>query len=262
MTSTMLAGLAFGLAVVAAARSTWSPCGISMLSTLTPLGERSRGHRYPVTVSWFVLGATFGGASLGAVMAGLAYGAGRLSLSGQGVAVAVVAAAAVTIASDLRLGGFHLPTVPRQVNENWTGRYRHWVYATGFGWQIGTGVTTYVMTAAVYLLVVLAALTGTPLVALAVGTTFGLVRGLAILLGIRLSAPEAIRAFHARFEAAAHASLGVALSAQANVLALALARAVDAPLTLALALVDGPLVLAFALVRWSPWPRSLGRHAP
>lgn len=224
MSSSILVAVAFGLAVVAAARSTWSPCGISMLSTLTPIGERSRGHSYPVTVGWFVVGAVAGGATLGVLSAGLAALVGVWSPSARAVAVLVVVAAVVTIGSDLKVAGLRLPTVPRQVNEVWTGRYRNWVYAAGFGAQIGVGLSTYVMTAAVYLTIVLAALTGRPLTALLVGVTFGTVRGLAILLGARLRSPEAIRRFHQRFESLAATSLAIAVAAQIVVLAVAAGR--------------------------------------
>jgi hypothetical protein len=54
----------------------------------------------------------------------------------------------------------------------------------------------------VYLLVVLAALAGNPLVALAVGGWFGVIRGLAVLLTARLEDPGALLAFHRRFAAA------------------------------------------------------------
>jgi len=60
------------LAVAAAVRSTWSPCGLSMLSTVTPVAERARGHRYWVTACWFLAGAVLGGATLGLVAAALA----------------------------------------------------------------------------------------------------------------------------------------------------------------------------------------------
>jgi hypothetical protein len=120
----------------------------------------------------------------------------------------------VTIASDLGIGGLHLPTVPRQVNEVWTGRYRSWVYAAAFGAQIGAGIVTYVMSAGLYLLVVLAAMTGRPVEALLVGLTFGLVRGLAVLLGVGLTTPAATREFHRRFEELAPWSLAAAVCAQ------------------------------------------------
>ena len=60
----------------------------------------------------------------------------------------------------------HPPFFKRQVNEYWLGRYRAWVYGSGFGWQIGAGVTTYIMTAAVFLTVALGALTAGPVAAL------------------------------------------------------------------------------------------------
>jgi MFS family permease len=195
-----------------------------MLSTLTPIAERSRGHRYPVTVGWFVAGAVAGGAALGAMSAGLATLAGLWSPSQRAVAILVVLAAAVTIGSDLKVAGLSLPTVPRQVNEVWTGRYRSWVYAAGFGAQIGVGLSTYVMTAAVYLTIVLAAMTGSPAVALLVGVTFGTVRGLAILLAARLRSPEAVLRFHERFEGLAETSLAAAVAAQIAVLGVAAGR--------------------------------------
>src|SRR5262245_28638289 len=57
MMSTLIPVLGVVVAVAAAVRSTWSPCGLSMLSSITPFGERSRGHRYSVTAAWFVVGA-------------------------------------------------------------------------------------------------------------------------------------------------------------------------------------------------------------
>ena len=55
-----------GLAVSAALRGMWSPCGLSMLSQLNPVTERGRGHRFALTAAWYVLGAVVGGAALGA----------------------------------------------------------------------------------------------------------------------------------------------------------------------------------------------------
>ena len=108
--------------------------------------------------------------------------------------------AAVTVASDLNLGGFRLPSHTRQVNESWLDEFRSWVYGGGFGWQIGVGLATYVTTAAVYLMIAMAALTGDPLVAFLLMTGFGFVRGLAVLLGRRLTTPERLFALHRRLE--------------------------------------------------------------
>jgi hypothetical protein len=196
-----IAVLAVVTAVAAAARSTWSPCGLSMLSTITPLAEASRGRRFRSTATWFVVGALVGGATLGAGAALAAALIGALDLSGTVLLGLAAAAAALAMACDARLGGLRTPGHIRQVNEDWLERYRPWVYGAGFGWQIGVGLATYIMTAAVYLTVALAALTGGPLAALGIGCLFGLARGLAILLGARITTPAALVAFHRRFDA-------------------------------------------------------------
>lgn len=194
-----ITALAALVAVGAAARSTWSPCGLSMLSTITPVAERGKGHRYRATAAWFVLGAAAGGATLGLLLAGLAAAVGHLSTDPSVLGVAALGAALVGAASDAGVAGVRLPIHRRQVNERWLDQYRPWVYAAGFGWQIGTGVATYVTSAAVYLMLALAVLTGRPFAALAIGTGFGLCRGLAVLLTRRLVTPSQLRAFHRRF---------------------------------------------------------------
>lgn len=209
------------VAVAAAIRSTWSPCGLSMLSTITPIGERGRNHRYYSTAAWFVLGAVLGGATLGAGAALLAVGVGALDLSGTAALGAVAVLAAVTIASDLQLGGFRLPSHTRQVNETWLDQYRSWVYGGGFGWQIGVGLATYVTTSAVYLMVAIAALTGSPVAAFAIVTGFGLVRGLAVLLGRHLTSPDRLLALHRRLEKLLPTAQRAVVLVQAVVLAVA-----------------------------------------
>jgi hypothetical protein len=201
----MTVGIAVVASIVAAAaavRSTWSPCGLSMLSTITPLGERAKGHSYRTTAAWFVLGATVGGATLGAAMALLAGGARSLHPSPETLGLVALCAALVAAGSDANVVGRRLPIHRRQVNERWLDQYRPWVYAAGFGWQIGSGLSTYITTAAVYLLVVLAALTTNPAVAVALGVCFGLLRGLAVLLTRHLSSPTELFAFHRRVTAA------------------------------------------------------------
>jgi MFS family permease len=198
---TLLIALAATTAVAAAVRSTWSPCGLSMLSTITPMAERSRGRRWGLTAAWFLLGALVGGATLGALAA---VGAAGVALLQPSVTAALLVAAVVALAAaaaDLGLGT-RLPHHRRQVDEVWLDQYRSWVYGVGFGWQIGTGLATYIMTAGVYLTVVLGALSGRPGVAFGIGVLFGVVRGLAIFLGARLTDPQRLRSFHQRFDTA------------------------------------------------------------
>lgn len=199
--TTTLTVLALLVAATAAARSTWSPCGLSMLSSLTPFGERSKGHRYAATCAWFVVGATTGGVALGAAAAGLAALVRTSGASSATVGFVGLVAVGVAAVSDTGLAGARLPAHYRQVNERWLDAYRPWVYGAGFGFQIGCGLATYITTAAVYLAVVLAVLTTHPLAALVVGAVFGLVRGLAVTLTRHLGTPTAMLAFHQRFAA-------------------------------------------------------------
>ena len=193
--------LAFVVAVTAAIRSTWSPCGWSMLSTLTPLSERSRGNRFGRTGTWFVVGATLGGATLGLIGAAIAVGVAAWDPSRTATWAVVAAASTAAVALEMfGAGRLALPHHRRQVNELWLDQFRPWVYGMGFGAQIGFGLATYIMTAAVYLTVVMAGVTASPLVAVAVGTTFGFVRGLAVFASARCHTPQQLAAFHRRFE--------------------------------------------------------------
>ncbi|HJQ03731.1 MAG TPA: hypothetical protein VJ851_19205 [Jatrophihabitans sp.] len=186
------------VAAVAGARGTWSPCGLSMVSAINPLAERGRGYRYWLTALWFVAGALAGGALFGAIAAAAAWPIHALPASITALVGSL--GCLVALACDCKVGRFRLPIHPRQVNERWLMQYRRWLYASGFGFQIGTGFATYIMTAATYLVVLLAALTGSPAWALITGLTFGLVRGAAVLLSSRCRSPESLRALHRKLD--------------------------------------------------------------
>ncbi|HEU5008932.1 MAG TPA: hypothetical protein VFT67_18340 [Jatrophihabitantaceae bacterium] len=219
---TMLTGLAFGVAVVAAVRGLWSPCGLSMVSALNPMAERGRGHRYWLTATWYLLGAVAGGSVLGAGCALLAAGISAAGLGPQLRALVATAAALACWLSDGTVTRWSLPVHPRQVNERWIGRYRRWIYAAGFGAQIGTGFATYVMSAAVYLAAALGVLTGNAVLAFAVGVTFGAVRGLGLLCGALARTPDRLRRVLGRLAATADASLLACVGAEGAAAALAL----------------------------------------
>lgn len=207
----VVAGL---VAAVSAARGVWSPCGLSMLSSITPMAEAGRGNKFKVTANWFVVGGVVGGLSLGALAAAIAAGLGALGLSiaarlGIGAALAVV-----TAGIDLGAFGISLPIFKRQVNDAWLRTYRSWVYGAGFGWQIGFGVATYIMTAGVFLTIGLAVLTASPMQALAVGATFGLVRGSAVWIGRSATTPSALGRVHERLDNAAPVARAAAAGVQ------------------------------------------------
>ncbi len=202
------------IATVAALRGMWSPCGLSMISSITPMAERSKGHRFGVTATWFTLGGLAGGVTLGA---GMALGAWAVAAGGIGKSVTVAVfgvAALVTVASDLELFGFRLPIHPRQVNETWLPRLRPWAYASGFGWQIGCGFATYIMTGAVYLTVAAGVLSADPVVAFALGVLFGTVRGLCVFTALGADDPASLRRLHATIDRFTSVSLDVAIAAQ------------------------------------------------
>ncbi|MDT4915407.1 MAG: hypothetical protein QOH89_107 [Pseudonocardiales bacterium] len=202
---------------VAAARGLWSPCGLSMLSALNPVSEATRGNRFWATACWYMVGAAAGGALLGVGCAAGAAAVGRADLDGPTMWLLVLGAAAVALVSDSRVLGWSLPEHPRQVDERWLRTYRRWIYAGGYGVQIGTGFATYIMTAAVYLVVALATISGDPVLAFAAGLLFGIVRGLAIAVaGVARSADQ-LRTLLARVDAWAGPSLLLACSVEVAV---------------------------------------------
>jgi hypothetical protein len=192
-----------------------------MLGSITPLGERGRGRRWHVTAALYIVSSFVGGAAVGAVL-GLA-----------GVPVAPVPAAArlavlgaivaLGIAVDRHAFGFALPSPRRQVDEEWLTRYRGWVVGVGFGVQLGVGIVTVVTSSTTYACLVAAFVSARPLAGAAIGGTFGLVRGTALLLVAGVRSPErlglvdrAVRRFDApaaRATLAAQAVLAIAAAA-------------------------------------------------
>src|SRR5581483_8474812 len=128
-----------------------------MLSSITPLGERGRNNRFATAAAFFIAGSLLGGVATGAV----AGGAGALVLPDSAVAdgIVIVLAALTGALLDAGFRGARLPTITRQVDENWLQKYRPWVYGIGFGFQLGTALATIVSPAAVYLMIIAAVLT-------------------------------------------------------------------------------------------------------
>ena len=170
-----------------------------MLASIHPLGERARGQRFSVTVVALTIGSIGGGAIFGALLGGLGSfigGSGSVAIRAAVLAVAAVIAAAV----DGRRNG-SVPSWHRQVNEDWLGRYRGWVYGLGFGAQLGVGVLTIVTTAAVYLTWIAAAITASPGRGLVVGAGFGLARSVPLFASASLVTPGSITTRVSRWEA-------------------------------------------------------------
>src|SRR5262245_49259464 len=166
-----------------------------MLASINPLGERSRNRRWGATMAWYVAGSIAGGVVMGVTFGLLGEGFDALFTREDNVtALLVLGVGLVGLAFDLRLFGWRLPTIIRQVDENWIPRYRAWVYAGGFGFQLGLGVVTVVATSAVYLTWALAALAGSVWGGIVIGATFGAVRAMPMLLVARIDSPGLLRA--------------------------------------------------------------------
>ncbi len=161
-----------------------------MLGSITPLGERGRNRRWGITVTTYVIGSMLGGVAIAGALgwAGTAIGLGGLSAT---VRLGVLAVAVlVGVAFDLRLWGLRLPTIHRQVNEDWMVRYRSWVYGLGFGVQLGLGVVTIVTTSAIYAMLLAAALSGSAATGAVIGGVFGFLRAAIVFAVAGVRRPE------------------------------------------------------------------------
>jgi hypothetical protein len=203
-----------------------------MLGSINPLGERARGSRWGVTAGSFALASVVAGAGAGWVLGWLGWAVLREAT----VPMRMLVFGAIVLAGtalDLRLGSLRLPSIHRQVNEDWLGRYRGWVVGVGFGAQLGVGVATIVTTSAVYATLAAAVLVASPAAGLAVGLVFGAARAVSIVGAAGADTPAEVAALDARFRrwegpariAAVAAQLALAVTA----VVLALTWTSDAP---------------------------------
>jgi len=157
-----------------------------MLTSITPLGERGRGSRWGVTLSFMLLGSTLGGAAVGVLLGllGDATVGPATSASAEWRLYLLAALLGAAFVIELGVGGVGIPTIRRQVDERWLNAYRGWVYGFGFGVQLGAGVVTIVSTASVYVTFAACWLAGAALPGLAIGAVFGAARA-ATLFGAR-----------------------------------------------------------------------------
>lgn len=163
-----------------------------MLTSIHPLGERARHNRWALTVGAFVTGAVGTGVLLGGILGWI----GHL-IPGEAwrwpVAAGVVAAAGVADLIRLRP-----PGPRRQVNEDWIGTYRGWVYGGGFGAQLGAGLATYVVTWGVWAMFALMVAVGNPFGGALIGAAFGLGRSVFPLAAGRIDRPSRLTDFSRR----------------------------------------------------------------
>jgi hypothetical protein len=208
-----------------------------MLSSISPLGERARATRWGTTVTAYLLGSLLGGLALGALSAVLGALVPASLRSSLGVTLAVGVVLVLLAVLDLlasptsgRRPLVRLPSWQRQVDEQWLGRYRGWVYGVGFGAQLGFGVVTIITSATVYAVVLVTAWSGDVRVGLVVGGAFGVVRALPVLAARRVHEPASLRRLLARVERwarpAEHVAVGSLSAAGAVVVAVGVAGGV------------------------------------
>lgn len=177
-----------------------------MLTSISPLGEQARGNRWATTATAYVGASLLGGLTVGAL----------LGVAGSQVHAPVLVAVLVCALAALLDAVGLMPTLPRQVDEDWLSRYRGWVYGAGYGYQLGLGVVTIVTSAATYAMLALCFLSSGLLAGAAIGGTFGLVRALPLLALHSADTPAQLRSVAARLEALAR------VAGRATVAALAL----------------------------------------
>lgn len=170
-----------------------------MLSSIHPLGERTRNNRWSKTAAFYIAGSSLGGITIGAI----AGASGWLGLSwwaptAQTTTTAMIAILIVALTLDFQWLGLRLPTIHRQVNEDWLTMYRSWVYGGGFGFQLGLGVVTIVPTAATYATLAFAIMSQNVFVGATIGLAFGLARSLPILTLGRINSGSSLRTYHRR----------------------------------------------------------------
>lgn len=150
---------------------------------MNPLVLRARNGRWWTTTAAYIASSIVGGAIAGWLLAalGAVLRAHTNELSWATDVAVLGICGLVGALVDAGIGGLRLPTIGRQVNEEWRYRYRNWIYAIGYGFQIGLGFTTIVTTAAVYATFVAAFLLASPMLGLVVGAWFGLARSASVL---------------------------------------------------------------------------------
>jgi hypothetical protein len=180
------------VAVVAGLTGTWSPCGFSMIETI----GGPRRHVVPSCAA-FAIGALAGGA----VTFGLLAFVGAAVDGGRAMILAAVAVAVGAALAEMR-GAAVAPQVRRQVPEHWRRVLPLWAAAGLYGFLLGLGLTTFVLTFAVWALAAVTFAVGAPVVGVLVGLAFGAGRALPIVVvapladrpvGVRLRAAMAER---------------------------------------------------------------------
>lgn len=161
-----------------------------MLTSISPVGEATRGQRWWLTAVAYLVGAVLGGSLLGLALGSL----GRATLAGLEEPTRLgILAVAIVVAGALEARDVTLPSWQRQVDERWLDRYRGWVYGLGFGFQLGTGVMTIASSNLLHAMLLALLLIAEPAAGTLVGLGYGTARALPLLASGLARSPAALR---------------------------------------------------------------------
>lgn len=186
-----------------------------MLGSITPLGERARNANWLITMTLYTVSSAAAGYALGSALAFLGHEAIRLPVPSSARIGIVGFSLLVGLVADMGVYGVKLPTVRRQVNDAWLYTFRRWVYAVGFGAQLGLGVVTIVTTSTIYVALFAEFLSMSVSTGAAIGLVFGLTRSLMTLQAAGSRTPEQLIALQARMTALDPVSRRLSLTVQA-----------------------------------------------
>jgi hypothetical protein len=168
-----------------------------MLGSMTPLGERARDASWVRSVTYLTVGSGLGGAVLGFLLG--AAGA-LIPLSERFAATALVVFTIASAFLDMHVLPIRVPTIRRQVDDLWLQKYRSWVYGLGFGFQLGAGIVTVVVTWSIYVTFAASLMSGSPYLGALIGLVFGVVRALPILTVARIRESQQLFQLRARLD--------------------------------------------------------------
>lgn len=161
-----------------------------MLSSISPLGERSRGTSFSRTAVAYVIGSVLSAVLVGGVLGGLGSLVPDEVRASLPALVAIALLLLVGLVLDIRSGGHGVPSWRRQVDREWIGRYRDWVTGLGFGLQLGLGFVTIITSTTTYAVFAMELLAGRWWAGALIGGVFGLVRALPLVLVRKVTTPQ------------------------------------------------------------------------
>jgi site-specific recombinase len=190
-----------------------------MVHTITPVVNGGRTRSYWISVILHTLGTTVSAAAFGVVLGVL----GLVARAPWGPGGAAVIALVALLYSARELARLPLPLFDRrrQVPEWWRNFYSPRVAALLYGLSLGIGFLTFLTFGSFVVVSVVAIASGSPLEGAVLCGSFGLARGLAVLIGADTAGERWIETLTAR--AAARSLNGGVLACVALLAAFSLA---------------------------------------